>query len=323
MANGKLNIDSNLIIDHMGRKTQGLPFDDLIQSAIEQDDILKDAAEGVELYLSENEGNTERLKALLQNSKKEFMKKLEAETRAKPKGTKRNLSSFLLVLMLPFMAITRVGSGGNLLNNHTFSSKKVELENCPPEEITQPIAKFEKKESQERLPSNGLDDSTFVELFTSNVPAYRDSIMPTVLDMRPLAPIRSEKKPSNFEPLATFEIKVLEKFLPEAIEVFEEPLFQEETLTLSPIKEEFAFSAFPSPFTNTLNVSFKIPESVKQVKVMVTDVAGRNMAMQQSESKGVSKLDFQMLTSAWVAGIYYISIIADGKLLRSQKIAKK
>jgi len=80
-------------------------------------------------------------------------------------------------------------------------------------------------------------------------------------------------------------------------------------------EEEFKVKVFPNPTSGMLNIECKILNDKTNLKIIITDVLGREIKDMDYEKKiDVSDLE---------RGIYFLSIFKNDKLLSAQKILKK
>jgi hypothetical protein len=86
-------------------------------------------------------------------------------------------------------------------------------------------------------------------------------------------------------------------------------------------RDNLSASIYPNPSTSVSSVSFKL-SSASYVKVTVTDVTGKNVAvlMEAASISGDQKISFD--TSSYANGAYYVTIVTENSIV-TKKLIKK
>lgn len=83
-----------------------------------------------------------------------------------------------------------------------------------------------------------------------------------------------------------------------------------------------SISAHPNPFTNNLKVNFQTNEPVENIEIMLSDISGRKIASKKLShaygSQTITLNDLNLLS----AGIYFVTVKADGILIKTNRISK-
>ncbi len=78
------------------------------------------------------------------------------------------------------------------------------------------------------------------------------------------------------------------------------------------------FSAYPNPATNVLNLDYNFKTNVNVATVDVFDIVGKKvMSHQLNEQKATLKVDVSSLN----AGVYFYTINADGKAIKTERVS--
>ncbi len=90
-----------------------------------------------------------------------------------------------------------------------------------------------------------------------------------------------------------------------------------QTMGLNSIKESNSFSVYPNPMVNELNI--KLPFIAQKVTVSLVDVLGKEIVSSNINMGSEVSLKEDNLT----AGIYFVKVVADGKILQTVKVIKQ
>ncbi len=89
------------------------------------------------------------------------------------------------------------------------------------------------------------------------------------------------------------------------------------TTGVSSIKESNAFSVYPNPMVNELNI--KLPFIAQKATVSLVDVLGKEVVSSDINIGSEVSLKEDNLT----AGVYFVKVVADGKTLQTVKVIKQ
>ena len=76
----------------------------------------------------------------------------------------------------------------------------------------------------------------------------------------------------------------------------------------------------PNPFSESTSISYFIPETVKDAKIMFSDNKGTVLRTAKIETTGDGVLE--VYASELSSGIYTYTLICDGKVIESKKMMK-
>jgi len=349
MANGSLNIETNRLIDHISNQQRGNPVDDSIQRAIEEDEILKDIAEGAEFFLSENEGDAEMLKELLEASRSRFIGALQTAAPVKKEPLKGrdflNSLNILLILIFSFVFTTKTGGGSNGTVPGEMPSPRELPVGIP--ELVRPAEPALPKEVPVVATRTNGDIKTDEHSMGIDVPSSHDSgvpsgqvppdlpekkdstrLLPPIahMDLLPIGPIILAS--GNAEP--DVPIPVLERTCSQnhSVSLFEVESKGTEGIVLSRDTEIVNYEdlkASPNPFSHSLRIGCAIPEDVRQVQITVSHVITKKTVEKKTignDSFSQADMEFNFNTSDWPRGAYVVNIKFDNRPAMTKKIVK-